>query len=77
MVEQDINDFEVKTKKEQKLFKASWSLGEEKKKNVINPADKGGGIVILSWEDYNQELNSILGDEDSYIKLRGGAPING
>lgn len=36
---------------------------------VIRPADKGGGIVVLSLEQYKAEMNRILNDEDTYQPL--------
>lgn len=38
---------------------------------VIRPADKGGAIVVLSKEYYNNELLGQLSDTNTYIKLRG------
>uniref|UniRef100_A0A8C5M0M6 Reverse transcriptase domain-containing protein n=1 Tax=Leptobrachium leishanense TaxID=445787 RepID=A0A8C5M0M6_9ANUR len=37
---------------------------------VIKPADKGGGTVILSKEQYNEEVFRILNDETTYGKLK-------
>uniref|UniRef100_A0A8C5QWP4 Reverse transcriptase domain-containing protein n=1 Tax=Leptobrachium leishanense TaxID=445787 RepID=A0A8C5QWP4_9ANUR len=37
---------------------------------TIKPADKGGGIVILSTERYEEESLKILNDPETYIKLR-------
>lgn len=42
--------------------KALRYLSENKDK-VIRAADKGGGVVIQDFEDYNQEAFSILADE--------------
>uniref|UniRef100_A0A8C5MP67 Reverse transcriptase domain-containing protein n=1 Tax=Leptobrachium leishanense TaxID=445787 RepID=A0A8C5MP67_9ANUR len=37
---------------------------------VIKPADKGGGIVILSKELYQEEVMRILNDDHTYGKLK-------
>uniref|UniRef100_A0A8C5M9N9 Reverse transcriptase domain-containing protein n=1 Tax=Leptobrachium leishanense TaxID=445787 RepID=A0A8C5M9N9_9ANUR len=37
---------------------------------TIKPADKGGGIVILNTERYEEESLKILNDPETYIKLR-------
>uniref|UniRef100_A0A8C5LZK0 Reverse transcriptase n=1 Tax=Leptobrachium leishanense TaxID=445787 RepID=A0A8C5LZK0_9ANUR len=36
---------------------------------IIKPADKGGAIVILNKEQYNQEANRLLDDLHTYTKL--------
>lgn len=38
-------------------------------------ADKGGNIVVLKREEYNKELNRLVGDTNTYKKLRGN-PTN-
>lgn len=44
---------------------------EALKKNVIavRPADKGGGTVILDHDSFNDEMNRILSDKDTYCPL--------
>lgn len=34
-------------------------------------ADKGGGIVVLKRKEYIKELNRLVGDVNTYSKLRG------
>lgn len=36
---------------------------------LIKPADKGGGVVILDIEDYEQEMSRLLNDPETYKKL--------
>ena len=38
---------------------------------VIRPADKGGGVVVQSKEQYNSELLRQLEDVETYTKLSG------
>lgn len=44
---------------------------EDNNNVVVRPADKGGAIVVLSKEYYNNELQGQLNDQNTYIKLRG------
>lgn len=37
---------------------------------MIRPADKGGGIVVLSQEQYKTEMNRILEDKNTYQVLK-------
>lgn len=41
----------------------------KRKDIVIRPADKGGGIVILSKNQYNNSMKNLLKDEKTYTKL--------
>lgn len=43
----------------------------KRKDIVIRPADKGGGVVIQSKEQYQKEIDRQLHDESTYVKLLG------
>lgn len=36
---------------------------------VIQPADKGGGLVILNKKDYEDEMETLLKVENTYKKV--------
>ncbi|XDV25342.1 hypothetical protein PO909_029268 [Leuciscus waleckii] len=40
-------------------------------KVIIKPADKGGGIVLMPRESYDQEVQRQLNYDDFYVKLNG------
>lgn len=39
---------------------------EKRKEIVIRRADKGGGLVVLSKEYYQSEINRLLSNGDTY-----------
>uniref|UniRef100_A0A8C5WJC8 Reverse transcriptase domain-containing protein n=1 Tax=Leptobrachium leishanense TaxID=445787 RepID=A0A8C5WJC8_9ANUR len=43
---------------------------------VIKPADKGGGVVIMTAEYYKNEAMRILGDETTYRHLKNDPSMN-
>lgn len=61
---------EKKTKKDIIEYRAVKSL-KEKGDLIITPADKGGGLVLLSKESYISELNQQLNDTTTYLRLKG------
>lgn len=52
-------------------FKERKALGELKKDQtiVIKPANKDSGMVIIDKGDYNEEMEIILSDHETYKKL--------
>lgn len=36
---------------------------------IVHPANKGGGIVVLDWKDYLQQVYDVENDRDIYIPL--------
>ena len=42
---------------------------EARKDVIVRPADKGGGVVILSKEFYINQITEMLSDEETYRKL--------
>lgn len=43
---------------------------QDRKSIVIRPADKGGGVVILDKTYYDSQLNKMLSDINTYVKLK-------
>lgn len=70
MVQEDIK--KIKSGKKRKV-KSVWEAIkrlEMKKEIVIRPADKGLGLVILKESAYKAEMEKVLGDGDTYVKLK-------
>lgn len=71
MVLQDLEKLKIKKMKDPQDIRKGIKEREDNKNVVIRPADKGGAIVVLSKEYYNNELMEQLNDINTYIKLRG------
>lgn len=59
---------EIRSKTKNVTLKEKKALNDLKKdqKIVVNPADKGGRVVITNKSDYNQEMGRLLGDQETY-----------
>lgn len=71
MVIQDLEQLKYKKISEPNNIQIGIKRLEQNKEIVVRPADKGGAIVVLSKEYYNNELLGQLSDTNTYIKLNG------
>lgn len=70
MVQDEVRLIETsKQQNNQKIWEGIKKL-EENKQIVVRPADKGGGLVILTKENYNKELQRLLRDTTTYKLLK-------
>lgn len=72
LVTTELEQLPVKKIHEQKDIKKGLRSLEKRKDIVIRPADKGGGIVVLSVEQYKKEMERILEDRSTYQILKSG-----
>lgn len=70
IITQEIEKMKIRKISDPTTIKNGIKELEENKRIVIRPADKGGAIVILSKEYYNEELQGQLNDSNTYIKLK-------
>lgn len=80
-VQEDFKGIDKKKKGKNRMIdqttKANLSKGEklalkslrENTEIVIRQADKGGGVVVQDYEDYNAEATKILLDREYYSKI--------
>lgn len=69
MVSHDLNQLRIKKITDPQYIKRGIQSLAERKDIVIRPADKGGGLVILSKEYYQSEMVRLLSDHDTYRVL--------
>lgn len=70
MVESDLKKLKKRKSKNRNIWKLIKDIG--KKRNVvIRSADKGGGLVILNKNEYEEEMENLLKVENTYKKLKG------
>ncbi|XP_073481353.1 uncharacterized protein [Aquarana catesbeiana] len=69
LVEKEIRNIKPTKSSKDRIWQGLRKL--EKRKNiVIRPADKGGGVVILTKEDYYKELERLVKDPSTYQPLK-------
>lgn len=68
---QDLDTLKLKTASNPIHIKKGIQSLKKRNDIVICPADKGGGVVIQSQEQYHSELNKQLQDDSIYTKLLG------
>ena len=69
MVEGDLRKLQRKFKNKNKnVWKIIKEIGS-RNDVIIRPVDKGGGLVILNEADYEEEMENLLGVENTYKKL--------
>lgn len=71
LVTSELEQLPVKKVYEQKDFKKGMKTLEKRTDIVIRPADKGGGIVVLSLQQYKSEMERLLNDTETYQLLNG------
>ena len=71
LVLQDLDGLKLKKASDPIHLKKGMQSLKKRKDIVIRPADKGGGVVVLSKEQYNTELLRQLEDTETYTKLLG------
>lgn len=69
LVTTELEQLPIKRAYEHRDFKKGLSALEKRDDIVIRPADKGGGIVVLSLQQYKDEMNRILSDNSTYHTL--------
>lgn len=60
VVLEDLKDLKIKKKEEPDFVKSGIRKLTKRKDDVIWPTDKGGGIVILSKEQYNESMLKMI-----------------
>lgn len=66
---QELKDLKIKKSVGPKYIKCGINKLIKRKDIVIRPADKGGGIVVLSKVQYKETMNKLLEDRDTYALL--------
>lgn len=75
LVLQDLDAQKLKKVSDPIHIKRGYKTLTKRKDIVIRPADKGGGVVIQSKEQYQEEINRQLQDETTCTKLLGNPTI--
>lgn len=70
MVITDLDSLKVKKVWDPVYIKKGIQALEEKKEILIRPADKGGGILLMTKAYYKEEMKRLLGDRDTYQILK-------
>ncbi|XP_063281802.1 vomeronasal type-2 receptor 26-like [Pelobates fuscus] len=73
LVMRDINKIKKTNTYQQNLTRKECMALKKFQKDksiIIKPADKGGGVVLMTLDDYNKESHRLLEDTNTYIKLR-------
>lgn len=65
----EVKDLKIKKREDPKFIKNGIRKLIKRRDIVIRPADKGGGIVILSKEQYHKSMTQMLDDTKTYTKL--------
>ena len=72
MVQEEIKDLEVKGHNNtNSLIREGIKQLESNRDIVVRPADKGGGVVLLTKDNYYGEIHRLLADVDTYHLLPG------
>ncbi|XP_040212329.1 uncharacterized protein LOC120943214 [Rana temporaria] len=71
MVCKDLESLNIKRVKDSQCIKRGILSLEKRNDIVIRPADKGGGLVVLSKAYYFEEMSRHLSDRSTYSVLRG------
>lgn len=71
LVLEDVRALKIKKKEEPAHIKKGIKTLLRRNDVIIRPADKGGGIVIQTKEDYHTAMSKLLDDEITYQKLSG------
>lgn len=69
MVSSDLEAMKIKKVRDPHYLKAGIATLEKNKNVVVRPADKGGGLVIMSKVFYNKEMDRLLADRSTYQVL--------
>lgn len=65
----DLDQLKIKKIKDSIHIKKGIQSLIRRKDLVIRPADKGGGVVLQTKDNYLKEIKRQLQDESTYIKL--------
>lgn len=71
MITEDLEKLQVRKVNYPHWIKKGFESIEQRKKFVIWPADKGGGLVIMTKQYYIIEMERQLGNNETYHKLSG------
>lgn len=71
MVCNDLDQLKIKKVRDSQVIRRGICSLEQRRDIVIRPADKGGGLVVLSKAYYQAEMLQLLNDQDTYLLLRG------
>lgn len=69
MVIKDLDTLKIRKVNDPSYIKRGIESLIERKDLVIRPADKGGGLVVLSKTYYNNEMEKMLADYNTYVLL--------
>lgn len=69
MVLEDIDKLKYRKQNNPDWIRKGIESIENKKNVIIRPADKGGGLVVMSKEYYINDINTQLSDRDTYRTL--------
>ena len=76
LVCKDLEDLRIKNVRDSHHIKKGIKSLELRNDIVIRPADKGGGLVVLSKTYYQEEMTRLLSDSDTYLLLRGDPMVH-
>lgn len=76
LVLKDLTNLRMKTVQPEYDVRIGIEALCRRKDIIIRPADKGGAIVILDKDSYNNEMQRILSDADTYLPLQSDPTLS-